>query len=74
MFPSCRWEHGDKLALYGEKRLAMIHPYRTTIDIRIRVGGVRAWQAPSDTVGRRILARRIFGDGEPWENLAYDRQ
>ena len=29
VFHSYMWEHGDKLASYGEKRLAMIHPYRT---------------------------------------------
>jgi len=33
------WEHGDKLASYGEKRLAMIHPYRTAIDMGIHVAG-----------------------------------
>ena len=39
VFHSYMWEHGDKLASYGEKRLAMIHPYRTTIDMGIHVAG-----------------------------------
>jgi predicted amidohydrolase YtcJ len=39
VFHSYMWEHGDKLASYGEKRLAMIHPYRTAIDIGIHVAG-----------------------------------
>ena len=37
VFHSYMWEHGDKLADYGEKRLAMIHPYRTAIDMGIYV-------------------------------------
>jgi len=37
IFHSYMWEHGDKLASYGEKRLAMIHPYRTAIDMGIHV-------------------------------------
>jgi predicted amidohydrolase YtcJ len=39
VFHSYLWEHGDKLASYGEKRLAMIHPYRTAIDMGIHVAG-----------------------------------
>ena len=39
VFHSYMWEHGDKLAAYGEKRLAMIHPYRTAIDMGIHVAG-----------------------------------
>ena len=39
VFHSYMWEHGDKLASYGEKRLAMIHPYRTAIDMAIHVAG-----------------------------------
>jgi predicted amidohydrolase YtcJ len=39
VFHSYMWEHGDKLASYGEKRLAMIHPYRTSIDMGIHVAG-----------------------------------
>jgi predicted amidohydrolase YtcJ len=39
VFHSYMWEHGDKLASYGEKRLAMIHPYRTAIDMEIHVAG-----------------------------------
>ena len=39
VFHSYMWEHGDKLASYGEKRLAMIHPYRTAIDMGIHVAG-----------------------------------
>jgi predicted amidohydrolase YtcJ len=39
VFHSYMWEHGDKLASYGEKRLAMIHPYRTAIDMGIAVAG-----------------------------------
>jgi hypothetical protein len=39
VFHSYMWEHGDKLASYGENRLAMIHPYRTAIEIGIHVAG-----------------------------------
>jgi predicted amidohydrolase YtcJ len=39
VFHSYMWEHGDKLVSYGEKRLAMIHPYRTAIDMGIHVAG-----------------------------------
>ncbi|HEY1493576.1 MAG TPA: amidohydrolase family protein [Candidatus Solibacter sp.] len=39
VFHSYMWEHGDKLASYGEKRLAMIHPYRTAIEMGIHVAG-----------------------------------
>jgi hypothetical protein len=39
VFHSYMWEHGDKLASYGAKRLAMIHPYRTAIDKGIHVAG-----------------------------------
>jgi predicted amidohydrolase YtcJ len=39
VFHAYMWEHGDKLASYGEKRLAMIHPYRTAIDMGIHVAG-----------------------------------
>jgi predicted amidohydrolase YtcJ len=39
VFHSYMWEHGDKLASYGEKRLAMIHPYRTAIDMGVHVAG-----------------------------------
>ncbi len=39
VFHSYMWEHGDKLASYGEKRLAMIHPYRTSLDMGIHVAG-----------------------------------
>ena len=39
VFHSYMWEHGDKLASYGEKRLAMIHAYRTALDMGIHVAG-----------------------------------
>ena len=39
VFHSYMWEHGGKLASYGEKRLVMIHPYRTAIDMGIHVAG-----------------------------------
>ncbi len=39
VFHSYMWEHGDKLASYGEKRLSMIHPYRTSLDMGIHVAG-----------------------------------
>jgi predicted amidohydrolase YtcJ len=37
VFHSYFWEHGDKLEAYGEKRLAMVHPYRTAIDMGVYV-------------------------------------
>ncbi|MGO9254858.1 MAG: amidohydrolase [Bryobacteraceae bacterium] len=39
VFHSYMWEHGEKLESFGEKRLAMIHPYRTAIDMGIPVAG-----------------------------------
>jgi predicted amidohydrolase YtcJ len=39
VFHSYMWEHGEKLESFGEKRLAMIHPYRTAIDMGIHVAG-----------------------------------
>ena len=39
VFHSYMWEHGDKLASYGPKRLAMMHAYRTAIDMGIHVAG-----------------------------------
>jgi predicted amidohydrolase YtcJ len=39
VFHSYMWEHGDKLASYGEKRLAMVHPYRSAIDMGVHVAG-----------------------------------
>lgn len=39
VFHSYMWEHGDKLASYGEKRLQMMHSYRTAIDMGVLVAG-----------------------------------
>ncbi len=39
VFHSYMWEHGDKLESYGEKRLRMVHAYRTAIDMGIHVAG-----------------------------------
>ena len=39
IFHSYMWEHGEKLEAFGEKRLAMMHPYRTAIDMGIHVAG-----------------------------------
>lgn len=39
VFHSYMWEHGDKLQAYGEKRLAMIHPHRTALDMGIHLAG-----------------------------------
>ncbi|MDR0438265.1 MAG: amidohydrolase family protein, partial [Bacteroidales bacterium] len=39
VFHSYMYEHGDKLDVYGEKRLEMVHPYRTAIDMGILVAG-----------------------------------
>ncbi|MFY0255553.1 amidohydrolase [Chitinophaga sp. 30R24] len=39
VFHSYMWEHGDKLASYGEKRLQMTHAFRTAIDMGISVAG-----------------------------------
>jgi len=39
VFHSYMWEHGEKLESYGEKRLAMMHPYRTALDMGIHVAG-----------------------------------
>jgi predicted amidohydrolase YtcJ len=39
VFHSYMWEHGDKLASYGPKRLTMMHPYRSAIDMGIHVAG-----------------------------------
>ncbi len=37
VFHSYMWEHGGKLAAYGDRRLAMVHPYRTAIDVGVHV-------------------------------------
>lgn len=39
VFHSYMWEHGDKLASYGEKRLAMMHPHRTALDMGMHLAG-----------------------------------
>ncbi len=39
VFHSYMWEHGDKLASYGEKRLQTMHAYRTSLDMGIHVAG-----------------------------------
>jgi hypothetical protein len=39
VFHSYMWEYGDILASYGPKRLAMMHAYRTAIDMGIHVAG-----------------------------------
>jgi hypothetical protein len=39
VFHSYMWEHGPKLESFGEKRLAMMHPYRTALDMGIHVAG-----------------------------------
>ena len=39
VFHSYMWEHGEKLESFGEKRLRMIHAYRTAIDMGIHVAG-----------------------------------
>jgi predicted amidohydrolase YtcJ len=39
VFHSYMWEHGDKLASYGEKRLEMMHPHRTAMDMGIHLAG-----------------------------------
>jgi len=39
VFHSYMWEHGDKLEAYGEKRLAIMHPHRTALDMGIHLAG-----------------------------------
>jgi predicted amidohydrolase YtcJ len=39
VFHSYMWEHGNKLVSYGPKRLAMVHPYRTALDMGVLVAG-----------------------------------
>ncbi len=39
VFHSYMWEHGDKLASFGAKRLAMMHPHRTALDMGIALAG-----------------------------------
>jgi predicted amidohydrolase YtcJ len=39
VFHSYMWEYGDILASYGPKRLAMMHAYRTAINMGIPVAG-----------------------------------
>ena len=39
VFHSYMWEYGDILQSYGPKRLAMMHAYRTAIDMGIHVAG-----------------------------------
>lgn len=37
VFHPYMWEHGDKLESYGEKRMEMMNPYRTAIDMGVLV-------------------------------------
>ena len=39
VFHSYMWEYGDILQSYGPERLAMMHAYRTAIDMGIHVAG-----------------------------------
>jgi predicted amidohydrolase YtcJ len=39
VFHSYQWEHGDKQESYGEKRLNMMHPHRSALDLGIAVAG-----------------------------------
>jgi len=39
VFHSYIYEHGEKLVVYGERRLEMVHPYRNAIDMGVYVAG-----------------------------------
>jgi predicted amidohydrolase YtcJ len=72
VFHSYMWEHGDKLEVYGEKRLEMIHPYRTAIDMGVFVAchsddGVSASNAMlrlHDMVNRKGENGKLYGGGQ----------
>ena len=72
VFHSYMWEHGDKLEVYGEKRLELIHAYRTAIDMGIHVAchsdhGVSASDAMlrlQDMVTRKGENGKIYGGNQ----------
>jgi predicted amidohydrolase YtcJ len=43
VFHEYTWEHGDKYGDYGEERIAMMHAYRSALDLGIMPGGHSDW-------------------------------
>ncbi len=43
VFHEYTWEHGDKYEDYGEERIAMMHAYRSAIDIGLQPGAHSDW-------------------------------
>ena len=68
VFHSYMWEHGDKLASYGEKRLAMIH----AVPHRHRHGNSRRWPFRFHGLGRRSAAAHSgHGDAQRRKRRRY---
>jgi predicted amidohydrolase YtcJ len=72
VFHSYFWEHGDKLEAYGEKRLAMVHPHRTALDLGIALAGHSDYPVSAadpllriqDMVTRRSESGRVYGPAQ----------
>jgi predicted amidohydrolase YtcJ len=72
VFHSYMWEHGDKLEAYGEKRLAMVHPYRTAIDMGVlvachsdaTVSAADAMLRLQDMVTRKAENGKVYGGNQ----------
>ena len=72
VFHTYMYEHGDKLEIYGEKRLEMVHPYRTAIDMGVLVAGhsdspiatASAMLCLHDMVNRRGENGKLYGGNQ----------
>ncbi|GAB4361632.1 MAG: amidohydrolase [Bryobacter sp.] len=72
VFHSYMWEHGDKLEAYGEKRLRMVHPHRTALDMGIHVAAHSDYPVSaadsllrlSDLVRRQSESGKIYGPNQ----------
>jgi len=72
VFHSYMYEHGDKLEVYGEQRLEMVHPYRTAIDMDVLVAGhsdspiakADAMLVLHDMVNRRGENGKLYGGSQ----------
>lgn len=68
VFHSYMWEHGNKLAAYAPKRLSLMHPYRTAMDMGIRVAGHSDSTVSAADPLLRIqdMVTRLGYDGQPY--------
>ena len=72
VFHTYMFEHGAKLEVYGEKRLELVHPYRTAIDMGVYVAGhsdspiatASAMLVLHDMVNRRGENGKLYGGSQ----------